>query len=117
MRFLGLILGLLLVGSVVGIQESLSTPPSKSPGSVKLGVSTLPKLNEEFELFIYLVPEWWDWNKPIDKKTPIKFSITLPNNFEIIDNDFSKGGKYGFRLLDDYQTFSTTRDLEFPFQT
>ena len=115
-----LLLATILAFSVFGIGESFSSQPTPPPGFTEMKINTLPVLNEEFELTISLVPRNYnsEWEEASDDKTwPVTFSVTLPKSFEIIDDDFSKKGNYGFKLPEDYQTISVTRDVGFPPQT
>ena len=115
-----LLLAMIVAVAMFGIGESFSSFSLPTPGFTEIKINTLPALNEEFELTISLSVDNHDsnWEKASDEKSwPVTFSVTLPKSFEVIDNDFSDGGHYGFKLPDDYQTMSVTRDVGFPPQT
>ena len=115
-----LFLLLLLLGSVLIFEESFAWSPEPSPYSVKLEISNAPKLHEEFELTILLVPSDYHkkFGRELDKeKSPINFIVTIPKNFKIIDKDFSEGIDYLNGAHDDYHTFTATREVNYPYQT
>ena len=103
--------------------DAFATPPSLPPGSIRMEISELPVLGQEFTLTIFATPDGYDdsWIQASDeKKWPAKFTLILPKGFEIIDDDFSEGrpyyGMHGV-VLDDYLFYSAVRDVGFPPQT
>ena len=115
-----LFLLLLLLGSVLIFEESFALSPRPPPDLTKLEISNAPKLHEEFELTILLVPYYYNENFEKDsgkEKSPITFTVIIPKNFKIIDEDFSKEIDYVYAGLDDYHTFIATREVSYPYQT
>ena len=111
---------LLLLGSVLIFEESFALSPRPPPDLTKLEISNAPKLHEEFELTILLVPYYYNENFEKDsgkEKSPITFTVIIPKNFKIIDEDFSKRIDYVYAGLDDYHTFTATREVSYPYQT
>lgn len=97
--------------------DAFATPPSLPPGSIRMEISELPVLGQEFTLTIFATPDGYDdsWIQASDeKKWPAKFTLILPKGFEIIDDDFSEGrpyyGMHGV-VLDDYLFYSAVRDV------
>ena len=72
-----LFLVLLLLGSVLIFEESFALSPRPPPDLTKLEISNAPKLHEEFELTILLVPYYYNENFEKDsgkEKSPITFA-------------------------------------------
>ncbi len=123
MRFLWIIIPLILLGTCmipIAANDVFATPPSLPPGSIRMEISELPVLDQEFGLTIFVMPDNYDenWAQSSDeKKWPAKFTIILPKGFEIIDDDFSEGRPYHSKTLDGYLSYSASRDVGFPPQT
>ena len=103
--------------------DAFATPPSIPPGFIRMEISELPVLGQEFALTIFATPDYYDdsWTQTSDeKKWSAKFTIILPKGFEIVDGDFSKGQPYHGILgtaPDGYVYSSAVRDVGFPPQT
>ena len=103
--------------------DVFATPPSLPPGSIRMEISELPVLGQEFGLTIFFTPDNYDENwvqASGEKKWMAKFTIILPKGFEIIDDDFSEGRPYhGIhgKAVDGYLFYSASRDVGFPPQT